>query len=146
LLKPFLQGLRLAHQLLRPLHLAEQGRQFRGAAFRRIDIPLHFAQRDGSVRHRPIGMKHRIPGILPPLLHQPFKRVSSVFDEAIAIDIAVPVDPPQGQLDVGPDGLDQREISRALVVGRRQDDEERGGIHRAVIVPERDFAERREFP
>lgn len=79
-------------------------------------------------------------------MHQPLGRVSSVFDNPIAVDIAVPVDPLQGQLDVGPDRFDKRHIPGALVVGRRQDDEERGRVHRAVILPERDLAERREFP
>ena len=70
--------------------------------FGRIDISLHFAQSDGRFSQLSIGMKNRISGILPALLNQTFIGMRSVFHEAVAIGVAVTVDPFQSKPDVRP--------------------------------------------
>jgi hypothetical protein len=74
-------------------------------------------------------------------MYQPLRRAPRIFDKSVAVDITVPVDPLQRQLDVGPNGLDKGVISRALVVCGRQNDEEGGRVYRAVVPLERNLTE-----
>src|SRR5690242_6356941 len=68
--------------------------------------------------------------------------MAGIFQEAIAIDIAVAIHPVEGPLDIAPDGSDEWEIGSALVVGGSQHDKKRSGIDAAVVAAEGDFLQR----
>ena len=67
-----------------------------------IDIGLHFDERDRSFRQPAVAVKDGIVAVFPTLVDQPIYGLASVFDEAVAILIAVFLDPCKGGLDVGP--------------------------------------------
>src|SRR5690606_40134990 len=69
--------------------------------------------------------------------------LTRVLHEPVAVAIAAALDPRERALDVGPDGLDQLAIARALVIGAGEHDEQRRRVHGTVIAPERHLAEGR---
>ena len=82
--------------------LAEATRAASGQALRRIDVALHLAERDRPLRYRAIGVKDRVVEVLPALVDQARFVGAVIFDEAVAIGIARPVDPAQRRFDVRP--------------------------------------------
>ena len=123
--------------------LAERIGELCGADARVIHVRLHFAERDRRVGQRAVGVEDRILRILPPLLNQANRRTSGIFDEAVAVAIAVAVDPIKGALDVWPESPEKREISRAFVVGAGKHDEQRRRVDAAVVLPKRHFVKAR---
>jgi hypothetical protein len=104
--------------------MAEGGREQRSVALGAVDVGLHFAQGDGSLSHAAIVMKDRILGVLPSLIGQSFLGLPMVFDEAVAVPIAVGVDPAQRGLGVGPQSLDGLEVSGTHEVLAQQQHEQ----------------------
>ena len=97
----------------------------------------------GPRRQRAVGVEDGVVGVLPALVHQAVGRLPLVLDEAVAVAVAVAVDPAQGGLDVGPERLDERPVAGALVVGAGQQDEQRRGIDAAVVAAEGHLLQRR---
>ena len=115
------------------------------AAPRRVDVPLDLAEGDWALGEPAVRVKHRVVRVLPALVHQAFGGLPRVLDEAVAVEVAVPLDPVDGGGDARPERGDEVAVAGALVVGRRQHDEERRRVVRAVVAPERDLAQRRHF-
>src|SRR5262245_14789096 len=88
-------------------------------------------------------MEDGIPRVLPPLLDETGRRLTRVLDEAVAIAIAVAVDPRQRPIDVWPDVREELAIAGAFDIRARQDHEQRCRVDTAVIASERDLAEPR---
>ena len=78
-----------------------------------------------------------------PWCTRPVGVAAGVFDEAVAVDVAVLVDPAQGAIDVVPEPGDELPIARARVVVAGEDHEQRRRVHAAVIAAEGDLAEAR---
>ena len=125
--------------------VAQQPGDQRRAAPRGVDVALELAERDRSVGEPAIGVKHRIVRVLPALVHEAFGRLPRVLDEAVGVEVAVALDPVDGGGDARPEGGDEVAVAGPLVVGRRQHDEERRRVVRAVVAPERNLAQRRHF-
>ena len=64
------EPVRLLVQLAPALVVAEISGAARGQSFRRIDVALHFSERDRPFRQPAIGMKDRIERVLPALVGQ----------------------------------------------------------------------------
>ena len=58
-----------------------------------IDVTLNLDERDGSACEQPVRAEDRVAGVLPALVREPLFTVARIFDEAIAIEVAVAVDP-----------------------------------------------------
>ena len=63
-----------------------------------------------------------------------------VLHEAVAVQVAEGVDPAQRRQQVGPDRLQQGRVAGAAPVGGGQHQEQRRGVHGAVVAAEGDFA------
>ena len=100
--------------------MAERARELGGGEARGVGVALHFAQRDRAFGEAPVGVEDGIVGILPALLHEALRRAAVVFDEAVAVDVAVTFDPCERGLDVGPDGFDERDDRPCAGSTRRQ--------------------------
>ena len=68
-----------------------------------------------------------------------------VLDESVAVLVAESIDPSERGLDRRPDRLDERKISRALVVRAREHHEQRRAVDAAVVLAERNLADRRQL-
>src|SRR5207248_2674585 len=79
--------------------------------------------------------------VLPTLVDKTEFRPASVFHEAVSIDIAVMVNPSECTFDVRPNTLDERAISRALVIRAGENDKKRRCVDGAVVTLERDLAQ-----
>src|ERR1019366_10210196 len=108
-----------------------------------IDIRLHFAQRNRTDRQISVAVEDRIVRILPSLLNQTVVGLPRILYKAIAVLVAVAIDPLQRSQDVRPDLAQKIYIRCALVVSRGEDDKERRSIDGSVIVPEWHFTEAR---
>src|SRR6187549_1388849 len=95
-----------------------------GAAPRRKGIGLNLAQRDRRLGERAVGMEHRVPRVLPPLLNQSRLTAARVLDEAVAVDVAGTIEPLERRENVRPESFDERQVCRAIEVGGREGDEE----------------------
>ena len=90
-------------------------------------------------------MQVRVPGILPALVDETLGRAALVLHKAIAIEVAVFINPLQGLVCGG------QHLAHKLVVGgpveglAQQDQKQRSGVDGAVVRPERHFAAARHF-
>src|SRR5437016_4746021 len=84
-------------------------------------------------------MKDRVIGVLPSLLNQASIPMCRVLNKAIAVRIAILIDPLKRSLDVGPNLFNQMLITGAPIIFTCKHDEERGGIHRTVVAGERNL-------
>ena len=116
--------------------IPQDSRQPRRRKLRGIHIPLHFTQCNGRLGNSSVIMKDRIVGVLPALLHQAFMRVAAVFHEAVAVHIAIFIDPFQRPFDVWPQSFQELAIPGAIEISSRQHDKQRSGIDATVIAPE----------
>ena len=71
--------------------------------------------------------------------------LARVLDEAVAIAIAVVVDPFQGSQDVRPDLAQEFDVRGALVVGGGKHDEQRRAVDGAVVAAEGHLAQLSHF-
>ena len=90
-------------------------------------------------------MKDRVAGVLPALVHEAAVAPPPVLDEAIAVRIAVLVDPFQRRQDVGPDRIQRGAVGGVLPVQAGEHDEQRRRVDGAVVATERHFAQRGEL-
>src|SRR5262249_52723433 len=90
-------------------------------------------------------MKDGILRILPALLHESGRGLTVVCHEPGFCRIAVLIDPAQCALNIWPDRRDELKVAAAHIIGVGKHDEERRGIHAAVVLPEGDFTERGHF-
>ena len=130
-------GLEPARVVHAPQPLGATRRQELGA----VDVALHLGQRDRAFRQTAVGMEDGVLGILPALVGEPLLGRAVVFDEAVAVGIAGPVDPGERGLDGGPQIHDGGVVAGALGIETRQHDEQRRGIDAAVIKAERHLAQ-----
>ena len=107
-------------QVLGEPHIAEIVCHNRDAFFGGVDVRLHLAQRDGPGGQPAVIVENGIVRVFPSLLHQSVLGAPRVFHEAVAIAVAMLVDPLQGGEDVRPDFAQEIQIRRALVVGSGQ--------------------------
>ena len=84
-------------------------------------------------------MGNAVPGILPSLVSQAALCLALVFDEAVAVLVAVLVDPAQGCLGRGKQLLPGRPVVGPLQIFRVENEEQRGGVHAPVIGRMRDL-------
>ena len=81
-----------------PQTLGATRRQELGA----VDVALHLGQRDRAFGQMAVGMEDGVLGILPALVGQTLFGRPVIFDEAVAVGVAGPVDPGERGLDGGP--------------------------------------------
>ena len=143
LLEPLAQRLGLLRQLRGPVRPPQHGSQRRAGPPGGVDVALHLAQSDGAMRQRAVGVEDGVVGVLPPLVQQAIGRLPLILHEAVPVPVAVAVDPVQGGLDVGPQGVDEGPVAGALVVGASEQDEQRRGIDAAVVAAEGNLLQRR---
>src|SRR5690348_9562014 len=98
----------LGLQLSGARSFAENGCQPGRPALGRVDVALHFAQRDWSPCQRAVGMEDGIIRIFPTLLDQSILGMARILHQTVAVAIAVSVDPGQGAFQVWPNSPDQR--------------------------------------
>ncbi len=70
-------------------------------------------------------------------------RLAVVLDEAVVVDVAVSFHPQRPGPNVGPQPADEVVVGGARGIAGGKDDEERRRIDAAIVVGERDLAERR---
>ena len=104
-----------------------------------IGIALDFTKRDGGFGKFAVFVENGIVRIFPALLYEPGARMASIFQEAVAIAIAIMIHPIEGPLDIAPNRTDEIQVAGAFVVSHGKHDEERSGIHTAVITAKRDL-------
>ncbi|MFC7612168.1 hypothetical protein [Teichococcus aestuarii] len=88
-------------------------------------------------------MEDGVVAVLPALVQQPVRPLAAVFDEAVPVRVAVPVDPAQRRLDVRPQDAQRGQVAGSVEIGAGQHDEERGGVGAAIVAAERHLAEQR---
>ena len=103
LLERVAQPLGLAAQRARTLVVAKRGRELGGVHLGRIHVALHLAERHRPFGQRAVGMEDRVVRVLPALVRQAAIGGARVLDEAVAVGIAVTIDPGQRRLDVRPE-------------------------------------------
>jgi len=69
----------------RQLQVFPVRRQPRRHAVGEVDVARHLAQRDRRLGERPVGVEHRVVGVLPALVAQAARAPAAVFDEAVAV-------------------------------------------------------------
>ena len=88
-------------------------------------------------------MEDGVVGVLPALVQQAAVGLPLVLHEAVAVPVAIAVDPVQGGLDMGPEGRDERTIAGTLIVDAGQQDKQRRGIDAALIAAKGYLLQRR---
>ncbi len=128
--------LRFLRQFLHELLFAQNGCQRGPRAPGRIDVTLDLAEGDRALRQGAVRVKHGVVRILPALMNESAWRLAAVFREAVAVPIAVPVDPLKRRFDVGPEQFQERAVCCAFVIRARQEHKERRGVGTAIVTPE----------
>ena len=101
-------------------------------SLRAVDVALHFAQRQRPLREPAVGMEHRVRRTLPAVLRRR-RAARPRLDEAVAVDVAVHVDPAQRRGDRRPQLGDEIEVGGARVVRAGQQHEQRRGVDAEVV-------------
>src|SRR5690606_5933085 len=92
------QAVRLLAPGARDFLVAEPPRHGAGGREGAVGIGLHLAERDRALRQRTVGMKDGIVAVLPALVGEAPGGLPEIFDEAVAVAIAVALDPADGRL------------------------------------------------
>jgi hypothetical protein len=145
-IEPLAQLRRLAQQRPRTVLEAEQRGQPCALPPGFEHVSLHLAEGDRAFGERAVLVAHRIAGVLPALVHQAGGIAAGVFDEAVAVDVAVVVDPAERAVDVVPQSGDEVAVARTAVVVAGQDHEQRRRVHTAVVAAEWHLAEAGHLP
>ena len=106
-----------------------------------IDIGLHFGERDRPARDAAIGMEDAVMAVLPALILQALIGQPAIFDKAVAIPVAMLVDPGERSLDLRHDAVQKADVAGAVEIGPGQHDEKRRGIDAAIIMAEGHLAQ-----
>src|SRR6266496_6063674 len=128
------QGFRLLRQIARPSIIAEELSQFGRRQLGSVNVALHFAQSDWSFGGRAVSVENRIVRVLPTLMDETEFRPTSIFHEAVAIDVAIMIDPCERALDVRPNRLNERAVPRTRVVRTGEHDEKRRCVDATVVT------------
>src|SRR6266480_3765430 len=81
--------------------------------------------------------------VFPALMDETEFRPASIFDEPIAIDVAIMINPREGTLDVRPNRLNKRAVTCAFEIRAGEHDEKWCCVDAAVVTLERNFAQDR---
>jgi hypothetical protein len=108
-------------------------REFRASEVRRVHVALHLAERDRGLGDPSGRVVDPVEGILPALVGQAAVGAALVLDEAVAVAIAVPLDPGQRPVGGGHELLPVAGGQAPPVQLTEQRHEQRGGIRRAVV-------------
>src|SRR6266576_1133868 len=135
------QSFRLFRQVACLCIVTEELSQFGRRQLGSVKVALHFAQSDWSFGRRTVGVENRIMRVLPTLMDETEFRLASVFHETVAIDVAIMIDPCKRALDVRPNRLNERAITRARVVRACEHDEKWGCVDAAVVTLEWNLAQ-----
>src|SRR6202012_167377 len=92
--------LRRPRQRRRALAVAERIRQGGRVALRPVNVGLHFAKRDRPLGHAAILMEYGVVGVLPALIGESLLGLAVVLEEAIAVAVAVAIDPFERRLRI----------------------------------------------
>src|SRR5918996_4086678 len=68
-----------------------------------VGIALDLDERDRPLGQGAVGVEDRIVAVLPALIDQPLTCPPAILDEAVAVTVAVLVDPSERRLDIGPE-------------------------------------------
>src|SRR5947209_10779818 len=89
---------RLPLEALRERRVVPEGSsQAGGTDLGIVDVALDLARRPRQLRHRAVGEEDRVPGVFPALVLEPGLHVALVLDVAVAIAVAVGIDPVEGR-------------------------------------------------
>ena len=133
------QGLRLAMAIK---SAQDPGHRPAGA----VGVGLHLTQGDRPLGVTPVGVVHRIVGILPALVAQAPLGRTAIAQKTIEAGRLRGPDPGHGGLQGRQQTGDEAPIGAALEVIARQHHEQRRGVHRAVVLAKGHLAEGRHFP
>src|SRR5690606_9714515 len=97
-----------------------------------VGVTLDLGQRDRRVGAMAVRVVDAVAAVLPALVEPAAIGVPAVFDEAVAVEIAVPVDPGQRRVGGGKQGADDIGVGAPAQCLAEQHDEQRRGVHRAV--------------
>jgi hypothetical protein len=100
LVDPVVESLRLAPEASGVLGSIEDVADLGHPRLGIEDVALQLARPDRQRRQGPIGLDDRIPRVLPTLVIEPMRRAGLVLLQAIAIAVAVLVDPGDGGLGI----------------------------------------------
>jgi hypothetical protein len=131
-----LQRLGLLCQLRRLSAAAQNSRQRRTGPAGGIDIALDLAQSNRAPGQRAVPVEDGIVGVFPALVEQTIARLAVILHEAVTVPVPIAVDPQERRLQVRPEGLHEDPVPAPLVVGACQQDEQRRGVHTAVVAAE----------
>ena len=124
---------------------AEPPRKLGDAQFRVVDVALDLGGRDRQVRDRPVGELDAVPRVLPALVAEALPRPRLVLDVAVAVTIAVPVDPGERGGDLVPSPENERVLAGEAPVLREEDQPERRRVGGAVVGAVRHLAQPRQL-
>src|SRR5690606_38903280 len=101
-------------ELLRPCVEPEPPGNPFGGAPGAIGIGLHLDHRDRAARKGTVGVKDGIAAVLPALIGKATLRPAMIFHEAVAVAVAMALDPAEGGLDVRPQPAQGFDIAGAV--------------------------------
>ncbi len=101
-----------------------------------VHVALHLDGRDRGVGEAPVVKALRIAGVLPRLVREPAVRPPRVLDEAVPVEVTVPVDPLQREHGGLPQPPDEHGVVRPAPGLGEEDEEERRGVDGAVVARE----------
>ena len=107
--------------------------EFGQAQLRVVRVALDLAGGDRQHRQPAVSKPHPVPGVPPTLVTQPFGRAGGVLHVAVAVPVAVVVDPAQRGERVVAQLADQVVVPGPAPVLRQQDQPELGGVGAAVV-------------
>src|ERR1700730_6996865 len=116
--------------------MAEHRGDRRAVPFRAVDVGLYFAKRDGSLGVLAVAMEHRVLGVLPSLIGKPLLGLAVVFDETVAVAIAVGIAPRKTGRRIRPHRPHGFEVAGARKIFAEQQHEKLSRIHAPVIPAE----------
>src|SRR6202042_2509297 len=108
----------------------------RSVSFGAVYVRLDLAKGDRPLRKPAIMMENRIEGILPSLIREALLGLAMIFDEAVAVAVAVMIDPGERCLGVRPQRAHRLKIAGAPKILSEQQQEEGRGVDAPVVAAE----------
>ena len=124
---------------------AEAPGELGDAQLRVVDVRLDLGGRDRQVRDRSVGELDAVPRVLPALVAEALARPRLVLDVAVAVTIAVLVDPGERSGDLVPSPQNERVLAGEAPVLREEDQPERRRVGGAVVGAVRLLAQLRQL-
>ena len=139
-------GLGLAGESGRTLRKSQSPGEQRSVSFGAVYVRLNLAKGDRPFRKPAIMMENRVEGILPSLIREALLGLAMIFDETVAIAVAVMIDPGKRCLGVRPQRAHRLEIAGAPEILPEQQQEEGRGVDAPVVAAKRHLAQICHFP